>query len=1008
MVAPGGAPQPTGKPGGAPGQPGNPPNGAPANPGEAGAAKPADGAKSPEAPKTTTRPEKPPTPANPDELKLRPDADGMVRFNFHGQPWLGVLEWLAAISELSLDWQEVPADFLNLRTQRKYTVDEARDLINRHLLDRGFTLIRHGEVLTVVNIKKLDPSTLPRVRPNDLEQREPHEFVKVSFPLDWMVAETAVEELKPMLSPNGKLTALKSTNRIEAIDAVANLRDIRDVLNDEQSNKGRKRLVREFKLEYVRAQEVLEHLQGLLGLEKAAAPQTPEQMQMQMQQQMMRQQQQQQQGQQPGAQKPKPEIHLVVNQRENSVVAHAPTDQMAIIAEAVSVLDVPNDRSQSLLQNANRMQVYRMSTIDPEVLTKMLNELGELDPNTRLTVDKRNRAVIAHASLADHLTIRMLVGRLDGSDRKFEVIRLRRLEADYVAGTIEFMMGGANKDKQQNNRFSPFYYDFMPFGRQNNQEDESKKFRVDADVENNRLLLFANPVELAEVENLLVKLGEMPSAGGNPATLRVLDTIDPDEADELLRRLQKTWPGIAPNPLQFGPGSEPRERPEPAAEQDSPRKPPNRKPALPEKTTDIEKGSPRAAAPVEELKLLRLVQFKEEKETSSPAPASSAAENEKGALEPAEEPVDTNPLESEPVVAIPDATKNPDTPTDGGAGFVEPGTPGAAPGIARSRNQAPSPIRIGRGPDGRLFISSEDPAALDQLEDLVSQIAPPRRDYKVFRMKNKSTWAYGVAENLKEFFDEKDKDKNKSYYDPFWGGFRRGGGQQTEDTGRKLSKRRPLKFIVDIDSNSILVTGADPAQLKIIQDLIDLYDVAESKDPQAARITKTYLVRYSKSRVIADALKEVYRDLLSVNDPAMQQQQGNQKNQRPAEPTYTYIYNTGAEGEKRPDTPLKFKGALSIGVDELSNTLIISAGEGLLTNVEATIKELDNAARPTVPRMQVMRIDRNVDVSDLQKRLTKLTTKPQQPQQPGQKQPQQPGQPEQPAQPNGGTQVIEN
>jgi hypothetical protein len=275
-------------------------------------------------------------------------------------------------------------------------------------------------------------------------------------------------------------------------------------------------------------------------------------------------------------------------------------------------------------------------------------------------------------------------------------------------------------------------------------------------------------------------------------------------------------------------------------------------------------------------------------------------------------------------------------------------------------------------------------------------------------MKNKSTWAYGVAENLKEFFDEKDKDKNKSYYDPFWGGFRRGGGQQTEDTGRKLSKRRPLKFIVDIDSNSILVTGADPAQLKIIQDLIDLYDVAESKDPQAARITKTYLVRYSKSRVIADALKEVYRDLLSVNDPAMQQQQGNQKNQRPAEPTYTYIYNTGAEGEKRPDTPLKFKGALSIGVDELSNTLIISAGEGLLTNVEATIKELDNAARPTVPRMQVMRIDRNVDVSDLQKRLTKLTTKPQQPQQPGQKQPQQPGQPEQPAQPNGGTQVIEN
>ena len=32
--------------------------------------------------------------------------------------------------------------------------------------------------------------------------------------------EQAVEELKPMMSPNGKLTALKSTNRLEAMDAV--------------------------------------------------------------------------------------------------------------------------------------------------------------------------------------------------------------------------------------------------------------------------------------------------------------------------------------------------------------------------------------------------------------------------------------------------------------------------------------------------------------------------------------------------------------------------------------------------------------------------------------------------------------------------------------------------------------------------------------------------------------------------------------------------------------------
>src|SRR5207253_163575 len=107
----------------------------------------------------------------------------------------GVLEWLARVSDLSLDWQELPADYLNLRTQRSYTIDEARDLINRHLLDRGFTLIKHGEVLSAVNIKKIDPSLVPRVSPDALEERDPHEFVKVSFPLDSLTAEAAVEEL---------------------------------------------------------------------------------------------------------------------------------------------------------------------------------------------------------------------------------------------------------------------------------------------------------------------------------------------------------------------------------------------------------------------------------------------------------------------------------------------------------------------------------------------------------------------------------------------------------------------------------------------------------------------------------------------------------------------------------------------------------------------------------------------------------------------------------------------
>jgi type II secretory pathway component GspD/PulD (secretin) len=154
-------------------------------------------------------------------------------------------------------------------------------------------------------------------------------------------------------------------------------------------------------------------------------PQQMEQMQQQQQQMMMQMQQQQQRGGRPAMPGPKPQedVNLVVNPRRNSVLVHAPPDKLAIIAKAVEVIDVPLDRDQSLLLNVNRMQVYRLAQLDPESLIKTLQDCGDLDPTTRLEPDRKNNAIIAYAPLADHLTIRTLVGKLDGSGRQFEVIR---------------------------------------------------------------------------------------------------------------------------------------------------------------------------------------------------------------------------------------------------------------------------------------------------------------------------------------------------------------------------------------------------------------------------------------------------------------------------------------------------------------------------------------------------------------------------------------------------------
>lgn len=230
--------------------------------------KPKEGEKKKGQSPLTTRPAKPPTPPNPDELKnLKPDEEGKVKFNLKGQPWPDVLDWLGETSQKSLDWQELPNDDLNLVTQRSYSIDEARDLLNGLLLSRWFTMLTRGETISVVNVSKINPGMVPRIEPDELASLPDHDFVKTSFPLAWLLADQAETELKPMLSPNGKLTHLPNTNRLEAMDSVKNVREVWAVIQEEQSGGKQEQLVREFKLKHTNALDQLEDL-----LQKAAPP----------------------------------------------------------------------------------------------------------------------------------------------------------------------------------------------------------------------------------------------------------------------------------------------------------------------------------------------------------------------------------------------------------------------------------------------------------------------------------------------------------------------------------------------------------------------------------------------------------------------------------------------------------------------------------------------------------------------------------------------------------------
>src|SRR5262249_26896344 len=146
-------------------------------------------------------------------------------------PWPDIFRWYADISSVTLDWQDEPAGKLTLLTQRAYTIPETRDLLNRYLLPRGFTILGAGDVQTVVKLDKIDPSLVPRVNPDDLQDHLPYEFARVRFDLPAaMEPAKAMEDVKLLLNSTAKVTPLLASKQLMVIDAVTNLRDVRDLL----------------------------------------------------------------------------------------------------------------------------------------------------------------------------------------------------------------------------------------------------------------------------------------------------------------------------------------------------------------------------------------------------------------------------------------------------------------------------------------------------------------------------------------------------------------------------------------------------------------------------------------------------------------------------------------------------------------------------------------------------------------------------------------------------------
>ncbi|HEX4415525.1 MAG TPA: secretin N-terminal domain-containing protein [Lacipirellulaceae bacterium] len=941
-----GGPPPGMPPGATPGQPPPAAEGEKKKEGEEG------DKKKEEAAATVKRPDKPPRVPDPREFDVKLDDKGRVPpFNFIGQPWPDVLQWLANISKCSLDWQELPNDYLNLTTQRPYALEEVRDLINRHLNARGYTAIQSGEVLSVFKIDKIDPSVVPRVTEEQLYDLKSYDFVKVSFDLPAsMEVDKAKEDVKQIVSPGAKIFPLVASKRLLVMDTVANLRTVSELLNQERMVEDGRVVPKEFVLKYARPQQVIETLYVILGVDPKAKPAQTDP-QMQAQQIQMMQQMQQQQGNKDAAKmmgknSDAPKVHLAFNRQRNSVLANAPPDQMKIIEQAISYLDVPfGEQAESTdskstagaASTARTMKKYPLTTLDPDKFVSTLEEIGDLSPYAEFKVDSGSKTLFALATADDHKKIGSLIDQFDGTGRRFEVIQLRRRAADAVAATISSMMGGQENQEEDKSKSRRYWSPWDDYG---NRDDDKKKqvkgFGVDADVEHNQLLVWANDAELERVHDLLIKLGETPGGQRSSSPIRFVQPGDPKATAALLERLRAAWPSTGENPLVIK-NAPPNPAPKDSKEKEKPGgtdSEPAAKPKDDRAANTTDRG--RVAA-----------QFVELRTTDSTA----------GGDQPGKQTSQDEPTTTE---------------TGAQGGQAQP-TANASKDANDAKAKSKAPVTVTVTEDGKLMLNSTDTAALDRMEDLLEDLSPEEKRFQVFPLKY--IRALEMWYDLNDYFKDDLQGDTDSSYDPYWWPPRKTTNKKGSQPG--LSKRRKLMITYDRPSNTILVSNASASQLDDIASLIKEFDKPAPVDSVEIRQTAAIKVQYSKPSVIAAAVKEVYRDLLSSKDKEFDR--GKQGGERSSAERMTVINyggsgDSGSSGDRPSPMKVGFDGALSMGADDVSGVLIVSAQKGIFNDIVRMVHELDEQASPQTT-VEVHRVSGNVSAEALQKAIDKAVGK---------------------------------
>ncbi|MES2792367.1 MAG: secretin N-terminal domain-containing protein [Planctomycetota bacterium] len=876
--------------------------------------------------------------ANPEER--------LMSFSFRFAPWEMVLKHFAEHAGLTLDLNVVPPGTFNYFDDGKFTVTQALDILNGYLTQKGYILVRRDKFLVVVATEGgVPPNLIPQVPLSELPKRGRFELVSVLLPVDGLDPDSAADEAQELLGPQGKIVPLSKSGKLLITDLAGNIQRINDLLNGlGVVPSGNTPIFQSFQLKHVSVLEGEKVVRDLFGLQQrplggsAPAATTPAVNNSSSmggfgmsrfgsggpwgggnpwdrgdrggdrgdRDRGSSSSRSSSQASTPAApvSAGNGRIQVATDLRTNTLMVTAKPEDLKVVEAALKTLDV-DDRTNSLARNLNgrnspQLEVYPISTADSLVVIQTINNLI---PSAIVNEDAKAKRLHVFATADEQLQIKALIAQIDGGVEGGEtalVVQLRRLDPLGAAGSLRNLFKSNGRDE-------------VPM--------------IEADAIGRRLMIRGTTAQVNEIRALLKQMGEDPDGGAvvDPSLRGPVRTLSLGGRDprEFVEMLQQIWPARDSNPIRIV-------------------VPSAIAPTL-KSGSQLNGGTSSKSAPATNDKSASLIK------TRLPLGGDSETLlrdldtllNSKTVDQELEEAVNADDDEADDGQQVP-STDN--------AIPVKPVTKqSAAPKSAAASDEAqttapenPDAKPVVVAPSGNnLIIASDDLEALDRLQAMVEALAlsaPKRTTWTVFYLRTAD--ATETATMLGHLFPSGSISQTA---DPSSGGLMGGltgglssfGSSLMDMTGlSNLATSNALRIVPEIRSNALYVSG--PSDLvRQVEDVLKVLDASELPESMRDRVPRMIPVAHADVDEVSGIIENVFKDYMTA--PAAAPAGGGGGGFNPL----AMLMAAGAGGG---DAKQKRGIRLTLGVDRRTNSLIVSADENLFRQVEAVVKNLDQAA----------------------------------------------------------------